>query len=315
MSQTRNLPAAEPLPWLADEPATQYRRWPLTEIAGWLVAAALFAGGAAYWLTLSSPEQPTTSAPSVGHAPSATVRIPEAVPAPAPVRLADNSKDSTLRAKDPRGSAPLAGTAPAARPKSAAPHRPAASAKVAASARTESASGAAREARAGATPALAAAKPTAQPAKSAPAKGAATRAAAPAKGTPATTAATSAKVANAESKAATTLITAKHLVPSASATAARLLATPAVPARRQAYNSMVNLAAFENAKQGGAIWRQVLKSYPPARSLAPAVIQNRDWNGRLFYQFQVGTASAAESQMFCQSVQQLDLRCEVVRFP
>ena len=97
--------------------------------------------------------------------------------------------------------------------------------------------------------------------------------------------------------------------------AAKLLATPKAAYPRQAYNSMVNLAAFNNAQQGGAIWKDVIRSYPPARDLTPGVIQNRDWNGRLFYQFQVGMASAAESQSFCQSLRRLDLRCEVVTFP
>jgi hypothetical protein len=131
-------------------------------------------------------------------------------------------------------------------------------------------------------------------------------------GTPARVATTSAA---ASSKAAVASAKPAKLLPSASATAAKLLATPKPPVIRQAYNSMVNLAAFRNKQQGNGIWRDVLRTYPAARDLNPAVIQNRDWDGRYFYQFQVGTASAADSQVLCQTVKQIDLRCEVVRFP
>lgn len=283
MSQSRSRPAGDALPWLADEPAPR-RKWPLTEIAGWLVAAALFAGGAAYWLTLSAHAPPAGIERTAPQSATSTVPIPEAVP----VHRESAPADSKTGGGAVGGSSAVPTSPPVPATRLIAPGRP-----QAAEPRKEPAS-------TGATaPNSAKAKVATVPASSAKA------AAAPA------TKPAAAQVGSAKLAAAA----AEPLLPSASATARKLLAPPQAPVRQQAYNSVVHLAAFSNAQQGHTIWRTVVRTNPAVRDLTPGVIQNRDWNGRLFYQFQVGTESQAESQALCQSLRPLDLRCEVMNLP
>jgi hypothetical protein len=298
MTQPRNRPAGNGLPWLSDEPVAARRTLPVTQVAGWLVAAALFAAGAAYWVTLSShePSAPTTSAPP--QAASATVPLPDAPPVGARKTPASGKASGARSARTPAtgkasGAAATAAKSAPGRAQAIAAAKPApVTPSLDVRKNTQVASG------------LSAARPT----------GAKPRTAAATPANSAKPAATPAKSTVAQAKAVRASVKpAKPLVASASATAAKLLAPPSAGFRHQAYNSVVNLAAFRNAKQGHAIWHDVVRAYPAARTLTPGVIQNRDWNGQLFYQFQIGTASLLDSESMCQALRPLDLRCEVVK--
>ena len=70
------------------------------------------------------------------------------------------------------------------------------------------------------------------------------------------------------------------------------------------------LAAFSDVGDARRVWREMERYYPRLRTYRAGIIQNRDWNGRVFYQFQVATASALDSRMLCARMQALDYRCE-----
>ena len=75
---------------------------------------------------------------------------------------------------------------------------------------------------------------------------------------------------------------------------------------------LVQLGAFGSVDEAKRAWRAMERSYPPLKQFSASVIQNRDWNGHAFYQFQVGTASQADSEMLCQSLKHLNFRCAIV---
>jgi hypothetical protein len=75
---------------------------------------------------------------------------------------------------------------------------------------------------------------------------------------------------------------------------------------------IVQVGAFAQVDEAKLVWRDMVRAYPAVAQFQPALIENRDWNGHPFYQFQVGTASQADSEMLCQSMQRLNFRCAVM---
>lgn len=273
--------AANRLPWVGTAGSSGTHQ-NMREFAGWIVAAALLVGGGAYWLALrtgdTSPAQ-TLEAPTE---PSATAELP----------------------------APAASTA-TPQQKKPAPVHPSAPVKVAAPANTE----ARRIAR------------VPRPSLPAPAVKAST-APAPA---PAPKAVSTASAPAATAKA----VTAAQIAPShAGVTAARPIATRpgailpvtdtnggkakdfARPGAGSALGErLVQLAAFRDLGDAKLVWRRIERSYPAMKEFHPSLIQNRDATGQAFYQFEIGTASQADSEMLCQSMQQAKIGCTIVRLP
>ncbi len=83
----------------------------------------------------------------------------------------------------------------------------------------------------------------------------------------------------------------------------------------QRYGGLVQVGAFADLKQATSIWNDMVSADATLAAVHPSLIQNRDWNGQPFYQFQIGTASKGASQALCQSLQSADIRCEVVAIP
>jgi hypothetical protein len=95
--------------------------------------------------------------------------------------------------------------------------------------------------------------------------------------------------------------------------AATLIDTPAArSAPSQISGQVIHLGAFADIRRAGAVWRDITQAYPPLERFHPSLIQNRDWNGQPFYQFEVGTPSRSDSEMLCQSMARLRYRCSVI---
>jgi hypothetical protein len=100
------------------------------------------------------------------------------------------------------------------------------------------------------------------------------------------------------------------------------IARPAAPAHAapavqppQQFGGLVQVAAFADLKQARPVWTAMVSAYPALAQYRASLIENRDWNGRPFYQFQIGTGSRADSQALCRSVRAANFRCEVVAVP
>lgn len=83
----------------------------------------------------------------------------------------------------------------------------------------------------------------------------------------------------------------------------------------QIHGGVVHVGAFADVQQAKLVWREMVRAYPAVAQFQPSLIENRDWNGRPFYQFQVGTASQADSEMLCQSMERFNFRCAIVGLP
>jgi hypothetical protein len=81
---------------------------------------------------------------------------------------------------------------------------------------------------------------------------------------------------------------------------------------QQVLGRVVHVGAFAEMGQAKLVWGNMVRSYPAVGKFEPSLIANRDWNGRPFYQFQVETASLADSQMLCQSIERFNFRCAIV---
>ena len=99
------------------------------------------------------------------------------------------------------------------------------------------------------------------------------------------------------------------------ATAAAEARVPRPGAGSVSTGQVVQLGAFPTVEQAKPVWRAMERSFPPLRNFKASLIENRDWNGRLFYQFEVGTASQADSEMLCQSMASRNFRCTVAGRP
>lgn len=75
---------------------------------------------------------------------------------------------------------------------------------------------------------------------------------------------------------------------------------------------LVQLAAFRDLADAKPVWRRIERSYPAMKQFHPSLIQNRDSTGQPFYQFEVGTASQADSEMLCQSMERAKFGCTIV---
>ncbi|HEY7006286.1 MAG TPA: hypothetical protein VH392_07340 [Sphingomicrobium sp.] len=75
---------------------------------------------------------------------------------------------------------------------------------------------------------------------------------------------------------------------------------------------VIHLGAFADIRQARGAWRDMERAYPPLHGVRASLIQNRDWNGQPFYQFELGTASQADSEILCQRLVRLSYRCAVV---
>jgi hypothetical protein len=84
---------------------------------------------------------------------------------------------------------------------------------------------------------------------------------------------------------------------------------------QQTLGRVVHVGAFAEMEQAKLVWGSMVRSYPAVGKFEPSLIANRDWNGKPFYQFQVETASLADSQMLCQSIERLNFRCAIVGVP
>jgi hypothetical protein len=80
----------------------------------------------------------------------------------------------------------------------------------------------------------------------------------------------------------------------------------------QVHGRVVHVGAFSDVHQAKVVWGSLVHSYPAVGQFQPSLIENRDWNGKPFYQFQVETASEADSQMLCQSIERFNFRCAVM---
>jgi hypothetical protein len=80
----------------------------------------------------------------------------------------------------------------------------------------------------------------------------------------------------------------------------------------QVHGRVVHVGAFSDVQQAKFVWGNMVRSYPPVAQFQPSLVQNRDWNGKAFYQFQVETASEADSEMLCQSIERFNYRCAVM---
>jgi len=192
---------------------------------------------------------------------------------------------------------PVTAVAPPTARKAPAPARPAPASREAAAGPVGEAK---RPARASAPRAPAAPAAPAQPAAT-PAKAAAKRAAAP--------------------KATVAQVPSPGARPGAvfpltnGATAAAEARVPRPGAGSVSTGQVVQLGAFPTVEQAKPVWRAMERSFPPLRNFRASLIENRDWNGRLFYQFEVGTASQADSEMLCQSMASRNFRCTVAGRP
>lgn len=81
------------------------------------------------------------------------------------------------------------------------------------------------------------------------------------------------------------------------------------------FGCVVQVGAFLDMDQGELVWRDMVRALPAVEQVRASVIQNRDWNGQTFYQFQIRTGSRKDSQLLCRSMVQSNIRCEEVRFP
>ncbi|MGZ2412664.1 hypothetical protein ACUXST_002093 [Sphingomonas sp. F9_3S_D5_B_2] len=94
--------------------------------------------------------------------------------------------------------------------------------------------------------------------------------------------------------------------------------TAALPQPRfgsQKRGGAVQFGAFVGMQGAQATWRQIERAYPPINQFHASVIENRDWNGQRFNQFQIETASQADSEMLCQSLARYKFRCTVMALP
>jgi hypothetical protein len=104
----------------------------------------------------------------------------------------------------------------------------------------------------------------------------------------------------------------RSLRPIAYSNTGALIDMPAPRPPSQISGQVVHLAAFADRPRAEAVWRDMERSYPPLSRFRASLIQNRDYNGRAFYQFEVGTASQRDSEMLCQTMARLSYRCSVV---
>jgi hypothetical protein len=264
------------LPWLDD---VDPQSGGLRKYAGWMVAVALLVIGGAYLVAVQGLRRPASPSPQETTVPLA----PESVTAvPPPVAASPSGRRPGARAGTGHGSGNRGAAAPRSKPSRAAPVAPAATAA-----------------------------PQAASAKS-PAAAATPTAAAAAKAQPGARPAAKATVAHVPSPGARPA----PIFPLANgAVAGAETRLPRPGAGSQATGQVVQLGAFPTVEQAKPVWRAMERSFPPLRQFSASLIQNRDWNGHAFYQFEIGTASQADSVMLCQSMQKLNFRCAVAGRP
>jgi len=263
------------LPWLDDERTAGVST--ARTYAGWLVAAALVLIGGAYVVAFRGLDRASDEAPAASSTPLVPATGDEAAQEPA----------GTISLPPPRAApAPApAATAGAASPKQEAPVAQGATA----AAPVSRAAAAAK-----ASPNL---RDSSPPARAALAKQ-------PVRG--------SSAVATASGKAPSPGARPGAIFPftgNAAPSAAAQLPRPGAPSLLNGRE--VQLGAFSAIAQAKPAWRAMERAYPPLKQFKASLIQNRDSNGQLFYQFELGTASQADSVMLCQSMQRLHFRCAV----
>ena len=279
-----------------DEPDERPRST-LRELAGWLVSGVIVAAAGGYWLAVhSSQEQPVEQQET----PTTTAVLPQIGNGVTPTVPTKRPQAHAVRKTSPTRAAPRA----ASRPQNAHPAKPS---TVAVAKRAPAPAKAAKTA-----PAQVAKAAPAQVTKTAPApaKIAKTAPAPTAKAAPTQVAKVShvrpapRAIRSARRESPVFPVTARQM-------AAAVSSFPAVPPA-QARGPLVNLAAFPELRSAKLVWRDMERAYPGLKQYRPWIIANRDWNGHIFYQFQLSTGSLGNSQMLCYSMQRRDFRCEVV---
>lgn len=288
MKQAEGGRGANRLPWLGQE-SEEGSQHHIREFAGWIVAAALLVGGGAYWFAVHTDDSAPVQTAEVPSEPTASAELP--------TNAAPQSPLSKPLIKVP-GRSPAAVVAKPATPPSR-PARPVAPesapvAKVAATATPPAKTAPAPQAKSSSATKQASAASSVKAAASTPS-------AAPRK---------SASAASSHNAHPGAVLPVKE---------ARTAQTPqdfARPGSKSALGSrLVQLAAFRNLDDAKLVWRRIEHAYPAMKQFHPALIANRDSTGQLFYQFEVGTASQADSEMLCQSMLRTNFSCTIVRLP
>jgi len=89
------------------------------------------------------------------------------------------------------------------------------------------------------------------------------------------------------------------------------------PARESAGASgrVVQIGAFGSRIQAKRGWWHMARAYPAVKRLPAVVTETRNYRGRPFYRFQIGTTSQAHSEILCQRMQRIGFSCAVVGLP
>lgn len=316
MAEIKTGPDPARLPWVTSEP--DKARAAVRGFAGWILAAVIIVVGVGFFLlgsrreTPVAPQQPNTTVPVESSAPqvATTSQAPKAARTQKPAHTTSVQSKSTATIGHRKQQAPASTTGATV---AAAPAKPASSevaAKTAPAAKPKTSQVAAKTV------------PAAKPAPSQVAAKAAPKApVAVAK----TTTRTTAVAAATTRKTVRTVRRERIRTETASATRPRavhprspaygpILAAPDLrPAER--FGGIAQIGAFTDKRQADLVWRDMVRANAALEQARVSLIQNRDWNGQLFYQFQVATASPQDSEILCRSMQQINIRCAVVAIP
>lgn len=298
MAEIKTGPDPARLPWIGSEPDAA--RGGVRNYAAWIAALIIVAVGVGFFFLGSRGETPAPQQQAQ------TTTPVESTPPAAPVPAARTQKPSTTATASQRKPAPTVAQHQRTRVATAAP------AKVAPPAAKARPSHVAAKTEPKTAPAQVAAK--AEP-KTAPAQVATTT-------ETKTTKVASAATTKGEPKAAPRPI--RTRVASATrpeplprrrvAATGPILAMPD-PRPPERFGGIAQVGAFTDKRQADLIWRDMVHANAGLEDARVSLIQNRDWNGQLFYQFQIATASPQDSEILCRSMRQINLRCEVVSFP
>ncbi len=287
MSQAQAASGRDRLPWLANE-ATPERRFSLPAIGGWLVAAALLVGGGAYWIVDRNLDN--EAAPQVAPARTTTIALPTAKPG------AKKALGTLKKASAPPHHRSSLAVPPVAKPAVEVAKTNLAPRHQNVAFRTPRNQGVALK-----TPR----HPNVFLAAQSKSVGAKPKGCACEHPSSTIASAVPPKVLRPQKSAAAPIF-AQGPARSAGSWPPPALGSSLIQGR------VVQLAAFAQAEQAKLVWRDIVHAYPAVAQFQPSLIENRDWNGRPFFQFQLGTASHADSEMLCQSMQRLNFRCAVV---
>lgn len=317
MAEIKTGPDPARLPWVTSEP--DKARAAVRGFAGWILAAVIIVVGIGFFLLGSrreapaGPQQTNTTVPVESSAPqvAAGSQAPKSARTQKPAATTSVQSRSTMTIEHREQQTPTSTVRAKVAPRPAKPAPSQVAAKTAPAVKPKASQVAAKTA------------PAAKPAPSQVAAKAAPKT--PPAVAAKTTAKTTTVAATTTRKTERTMRRERIRTETASATRPRplhprspaygpILAAPDLrPAER--FGGLAQIGAFTDKRQADLVWRDMVHANAGLEGARVSLIQNRDWNGQLFYQFQVATASPQDSEILCRSMRQINLRCEVVSFP